>query len=64
MDAHSRLWGFVDKNGRVVISPKYGQVESFAGGLAKVRVSKRTGPELYINPQGDVVWESGIKPRL
>ena len=32
-----RKWGFIDTLGRVIVKPKYEQVENFSNGLARVR---------------------------
>lgn len=44
------LWGFVDKNGKVVLPPQYSAVSYFSGGLCAVMNS--TGSWGYINKKG------------
>jgi hypothetical protein len=36
-----RKWGFIDTTGKVVVKPKYDQVENFQEGLARVRISQK-----------------------
>jgi hypothetical protein len=43
----SSRWGFLDRDGNVVIPPEFSDVEQFSGGLAAVR----TGGELAPSPQ-------------
>lgn len=51
------LWGFVDKNGLMVISPKYEQVKSpFKNGEAFV---KQNGQYFYINLDGNCIEKAG-----
>ena len=49
-------WGYIDKAGRIVISPQFDYAESFFGGLARVRLSNsRTG---MIDRTGRIVWST------
>src|SRR5262249_50629632 len=45
-------WGFIDKTGKVVVSPRFGQVGSFSGGLAAVELDEKWG---FINKSGITV---------
>ncbi|MEL7191073.1 MAG: WG repeat-containing protein [Bacteroidota bacterium] len=50
-------WGFMNKEGKVMVEPAYTRVGVFHGGLASVRTAKGWG---YIRPDGN--W--GIKPQF
>lgn len=51
------LWGFIDKNGLMVISPKYEQVKApFKNGEALV---KQNGQYFYINLDGNCIDKAG-----
>jgi len=39
----SEKWGFIDSDGKVVISPKYSEAKSFSGGLGAVKVNDKWG---------------------
>ncbi len=55
LGANAELWGFVDKNGRVVINPAYRSAGYFSSGLCAVmNANGRWG---YINKEGKVVIE-------
>ena len=45
-------WGFVDKDGREVIPPKYDDAESFSEGLARVELNKKYG---FVDKDGSEV---------
>lgn len=45
-------WGFADKSGKIVISPKFESATEFSEGLAVVEINKKFG---YINPSGQIV---------
>jgi len=47
-------YGFIDKNGKVVIEPQFDNVEDFSEGLEQV---KKDGKEGYIDKIGKVVIE-------
>ena len=55
------LWGFVDKDGKVVIPAQYEEARSFANGMAAVKVDGQWG---FIDMEGNIVIEpqfSGAK---
>ena len=43
----------VDKSGKYAINPQFDEAAAFADGLARVKVSRKTG---YVNPDGKYVW--------
>ena len=47
-------WGFIDKNGKVVIEPQYDFAEPFSEGLGKVKKDGKWG---FIDKSGKVVIE-------
>lgn len=52
----ARRWGFIDKTGKMVISPQFEDVHSFVKGLAPARLGKTwgfidTAGKFAINPQ-------------
>ncbi len=47
-------WGFLDENGKVVISIKYESVSNFKNGLAEVKYKGKKG---YIDKNGTEYWE-------
>ena len=49
----SGRWGFVDPNGKLVINPQFDEAESFANGLARVKMDGRFG---YVNASGKYIW--------
>jgi hypothetical protein len=54
-------WGYIDSDGRLVISLQFEQAEDFEQGLAAVRVGKKWGfvgedGRYAINPQFDEAW--------
>lgn len=51
MNSESK-WGFVNRSGEFVIQPLYDDADSFADGLAAVRMENRYG---FIDPQGTLV---------
>ena len=48
-------WGYIDRQGKMVIPPGFDYAGSFSGGLAEIRKKERQG---YIDTSGKVVWES------
>jgi WG containing repeat len=46
-------WGYIDKTGKFVIQPLFGQAYNFSGGLALVIVGNRVG---YIDKTGRFIW--------
>lgn len=48
-------WGFVDKNGEIVIKPKYDDARSFSNGLAAVKISDKWG---FIDTSGNLCIEA------
>ncbi len=57
----SSKYGFIDKNGKMIIAPQFDEASSFQEGLAKVRVGNReTGKFGYIDKSGNMV----IPPRF
>jgi hypothetical protein len=50
-------WGFIDKNGTIVIQPKFDGVDHFSEGLAMVQINNKLG---YIDGLGNTV----IQPRF
>jgi hypothetical protein len=50
-------WGFMDLSGNVVIAPKYGGINLFRDGLARMDVGDAfSNTIVYINAKGEVVW--------
>ena len=47
-------WGFIDKTGKEIVTPKYDKADDFKEGLAKVELN---GKDFYIKifPDGKVV---------
>ena len=48
-------WGYIDRRGRIVISPGFDFAGSFVGGLAEASQAGRHG---YIDKSGKFLWES------
>jgi hypothetical protein len=48
-------WGFVDKNGKVVIEPQYDDARSFSNGYAAVKTGGKWG---FIDAEGSIVIEN------
>jgi hypothetical protein len=48
------MWGFIDKNGDIVVKPRFQHVKSFVGGLARVITEAGVG---YIDKTGRYVWD-------
>ena len=46
-------WGYIDRTGKMVISPQFDDADSFEGGLAKVKIGDEFG---YIDKTGKYVW--------
>lgn len=52
------LWGFVDKDGKIVIEPQYQEAKSFSNGLAAVKINGKWG---YIDESGELVIEASFE---
>ena len=52
------LWGYMNKDGQLVISPQFNEANTFSEGLASVRVDDRYG---FINKSGQVVISPQFK---
>ena len=52
----AKKYGFIDKNGKVVIEPQFDNVSAFSEGLAKVEKDGKWG---FIHKSGKVVIEPG-----
>ena len=50
-------WGFIDKNGKVVVTPSFDDVRRFSLGLAPVQVGNAWG---YIDKAGKYVWNPSL----
>jgi len=51
-------YGFINKEGSVIIQPIFDSADSFENGLAAVYLRKESGKMSgYINKDGDYVWE-------
>lgn len=50
----SEKWGYIDKNGKMVIKPEYDKAERFSEGLAAVAINGKWG---YIDKLGKFVLE-------
>jgi hypothetical protein len=49
-------WGFIDKQGKLVINPQFDRAENFVDGLAPVRIGdEKTGKWGFIDKQGKLV---------
>ena len=46
-------WGYIDKNGKVAISPQFNDARGFSSGLAPVGIGTNWG---YIDKSGKFVW--------
>ena len=46
------LYGFMDKNGNVIVQPKYDRADDFSEGLAGITIGNSFG---YINIHGEIV---------
>lgn len=51
---YRQKWGFINKQGEIVIDPIYASVSGFYDGLAMVNFDKGMG---YINKKGKVIWK-------
>lgn len=51
--------GFINRDGNMVIKPKFEHVERFENGIAKVIIGKDHSvyKEGYINKEGDYIWK-------
>ena len=47
-------WGYIDRAGKVVIQPRFYEVQWFSGGLAQVQIDGKLG---YIDRSGSYVWK-------
>jgi hypothetical protein len=52
----NNLWGFIDKNGKIAISPQFIYAESFSCGLAKVFSKDPKYPTAFINTRGRLAF--------
>lgn len=53
-------WGYINREGEVVIQPTYDEAMQFKDGIARVYlVNYKTGliKEGYINKSGEYIWE-------
>ena len=58
------VYGFIDKEGKVVIPLQYEQAYQFEGGLARVTLKgEPEGIGAYIDRTGHVVWKEDIGPQ-
>jgi hypothetical protein len=48
----NQKWGYVGKDGKIVIKPFFGEADSFSEGLAKVRMNGMYG---YIDRSGEFI---------
>jgi hypothetical protein len=46
-------WGYIDKQGKIVINPQFDRAWDFLGGLAWVMIGDKLG---YIDKEGKYVW--------
>lgn len=46
-------WGYIDRQGKMVIPPQWDHADAFCHGLALV---EKDGKLSYINPAGEIVW--------
>ena len=55
-DEESGKWGFIDKQGKMVINPQFGNFSDFREGLAAVRIGdEESGKWGFIDKQGKMV---------
>jgi hypothetical protein len=47
-------WGYIDRDGNLVIEMKFDDAESFHNGIARVEIDDKYG---YIDKTGSYVWE-------
>lgn len=52
-------WGFINRNGAVVISPRFAHAWPFQNGRARVRIP--SGTMGYVTPAGSLVWPPDSK---
>jgi hypothetical protein len=50
-------WGYIDKDGKTVISPQFDQAVPFQNGLAQVVVRSSPPKFGYIDRTGKYIWE-------
>lgn len=50
--AQDGKWGFIDKNGKIIIAPQFDNADSFSEGLAEVEQNGKSG---YIDKGGNIV---------
>ncbi len=55
LDQATHKWGFIDKNGNIVIKPQYQEVRSFKEGFAMVK--DENGRFYFINDEGQQAFE-------
>src|SRR5262245_31023538 len=49
-------WGFINREGKIMISPRFDEAEEFTEGLAPVQIGNKYG---YINRSGKIVFRPG-----
>jgi hypothetical protein len=52
-ERHTQGWGFIDRNGTIIIPPQFRSASSFSEGFAYVNIDGKAG---YINKEGVVVF--------
>jgi uncharacterized membrane protein len=55
-----KMWGYVDKTGKIVIHPQFDDARNFSEGLAEVRIGKRW---IFIDKTGKYVRFSDIEKK-
>jgi Flp pilus assembly protein TadD len=50
--AETHLYGYINKNGKIVIPPQFSEAGEFSNGLAQIRENGKSG---YINTYGEIV---------
>ncbi|MBF7048142.1 WG repeat-containing protein, partial [Campylobacter volucris] len=48
-------WGFIDKNGKLIIEAKYDNAYDFSEGLARVELNGKWG---FINKKGEIAIDT------
>ena len=58
VESYDHLWGFVNRSGKEVISPKYSGTKLFHNGLARMQKGSffKGVKTVYIDPTGKIVW--------
>ena len=52
-------WGYIDRTGKIAVSPRFDEAGRFSEGLAPVRLGKQRG---YADTSGDVVLRPAFGP--